>query len=184
MSIEVKIGDVFYRIEPTDSKHYCRVCRVCEGKKELTINGVTFKCPMCYQEQTALFVRGYEVRRYRLFSIEHFIRDSDWKYDGRQPEVRYQLYHKRGKGHQSYSSTHIVQRVASYMFSGECQYFNCPNPNEHSVDDCLYSDYKLAVAVADRLTQEQVDKVRAYNEENNTDYELPVFKIEHDKKSN
>ena len=70
------------------------------------------------------------------------------------------------------------------MFSGRNQYFNHPNPNEHSVDNCLYSDYRLAVAVADKLTQEQVDRVRAYNAENNTDYELPVFKIEHDKKSN
>lgn len=184
MSLEVKIGDVFYRVEPTDHKRYTRTCRVCEGKRELTINDITFKCPMCQQEQTAFYVRGYEVRRYRLFSIEHFINNSDWKYDGSAPQVRYELYHKRGKGHCTYSSTHRVQKVPSYMFSGKCQYFNCPNPNEHSVDNCLYSDYKLAVAVAERLTQEQVDKVKAYNEENNTDYELPVFKIEHDKKSN
>ena len=183
MIIEPKIGEVFYRVEPVDSKHYNRVCRVCEGKKELTINGVTFKCPMCYQEQTTLYVHGYEVKRYRLFSIEHFINNSDWKYDGREPSVRYQLYHKRGLGH-SWNTQHRVQKVDAFMFSDKCGYFNNPNPNEHSVTNCLYSDYKLAVAVANRLTQEQVEKVKAYNAENNTDYELPVFKIEHDKKSN
>lgn len=183
MSVPVKIGDVFYRIEPTDHKHYTRVCRVCEGKKNLTINEVTFKCPMCAQEQTTLFVRGYVVKRYRLFSVEHFIYNYDWKYDGREPEVRYQLYHKSGFGRYSRGVTHSVQKVDSYMFSGKSQYFNCQNPSEHSVNNCLYSDYKLAVNMADKLTQEQVEKVRAYNEENNTDYELPVFKIEHDKKS-
>ena len=70
------------------------------------------------------------------------------------------------------------------MFSGECDYFNCKNPTKHSVDNCLYSDYKLAVAVAEKLTQEQIDIVKAYNEENNTDYEIPVFNIKHDRKSN
>ena len=76
MSIEVKIGDVFYRVEPTDQKFYHRVCRACEGKKELTVNGITFKCPVCYQEQEVLRVHGYFVRRYRVFSIEHFIKSS------------------------------------------------------------------------------------------------------------
>ena len=62
--------------------------------------------------------------------------------------------------------------------------FNRANPSGYAVFNCMYSDYNLAVEVANKLTQEQVEKVRAYNEENNTDYELPVFKIEHDKKSN
>ena len=184
MSIEPKIGDVFYRVEPADFKYYTRKCRVCEGKKELVVNGVMFPCPMCGKEQETLRVNGYEVRRYRLFSIEHFINNSDWKYEGEAPQVRYEIYHKRGKGYYSYSSTHKTQKVSSYMFSGKCDRFNCPDPSEHYVDNCLYSDYKLAVAVADKLTQMQVEKVRVYNAENNTDYELPVFKIEHDKKSN
>ena len=183
MSIEVNIGDVFYRVEPTNFKYYHRACRACEGKRELTVNGITFKCPVCYQETETLRVHGFFVRRYRLFSIEHFINSSDWKYDGEKPKVRYELYHKSGKGY-SYDSEHKTVRISSSMFSGDSKKFNCPNPNEHTVDDCLYSDYKLAVSVAERLTREQVEKVRAYNEANNTDYEIPVFDIVHNKKSN
>ena len=33
MKIEPKIGEVFYRVEPTDYKYYTRKCRVCEGKR-------------------------------------------------------------------------------------------------------------------------------------------------------
>ena len=117
-----------------------------------------------------------------MFSIENFIDNSDWKYEDNGYMTRYQLYHKSGKGRYSYSSTHKVIRVDDSNFSNV--YLNPSDPSEHFVTNCLYSDYKLAVDTANKLTQEQVDKVRAYNEENNTDYELPVFNIEHDKKSN
>ena len=40
---DVKIGDVFYRIEATDFRHFYRKCRDCEGKKIVTVNGVTFQ---------------------------------------------------------------------------------------------------------------------------------------------
>lgn len=182
MGIQVNIGDVFYRVEPTDFKHYYRTCRVCEGKRDITVNGITFKCPMCQSESEVLRVRGYFVRRYRLYSIEKFISNQDWKYDGKEPLVRYEIYHKSGLGH-SFSNNFSTRKVSSDMFSGDCRYFNNQDANEYSVDSCLYSDYKLAVAVAERLTQEQIDKVRAYNIENGTDYALPVFTIEHDKKS-
>ena len=137
---------------------------------------------MCGKEQETLRVHGFFVRRYRVFSIEHFINNSDWKYDGEEPSVRYELYHKSGKGYYSSDSNHKTFKASSSAFSSDV-YLNNPDPSEHFVTNCLYSDYKLAVAVANRLTKEQVEKVRAYNAENNTDYELPVFKIEHDKKS-
>lgn len=180
MGIEVKIGDVLYRVERTKSEIYFRTCRVCEGKREITVNGITFKCPMCQQEGEVLRVNGFFVRRYRVFSKEYFINSSDWKYDGKEPYVRYEIYHKSGLG---YAGDHSTHKVSDRMFTDGCEYFNCPDPNEHNVGSCLYSDYKLAVAVAERLTNEQIEKVRAYNVENGTDYALPVFKIEHDKKS-
>ena len=182
--INVKIGDVFYRVEPTDFKHYTRKCRVCEGKRELTVNGITFQCPMCGKEQETLRVHGFFVRRYRVYSIEHYINNSDWKYDGDEPAVRYGLYHKSGKGHFSYNNTHRTITVGVSDFSPKVGWFNCPDPSKHSVDRCLYSDYRLAVQVANKLTKEQVEIVRKYNEDNNTDYPLPMFLIEHDKKSN
>lgn len=184
MKVKVNLGDVFYKVETTDHKAYHRECRVCKGKRELTINEVTFKCPVCYQEGEVLRVHGFFVRRYRVFSEEHFIDNSDWKYDGKEPKIRYELYHKSGRGYFYSDCVHKVIKEPESTFSSDCKYFNCPDPNEHSVTNCLYSDYKLAVAVAEKLTKEQIDKVRAYNEANNTTYELPVFNIEHDKKSN
>ena len=173
---------MFYRVESTDSKHYHRACRACEGKKEITVNGITFKCPVCYKEEEVLRVHGFFVRRYRVFSIENFIDNTDWKYEAKDYMTRYQLYHKSGKGRYTTGVEHKTIRISSQNFSAV--YMNPSNPSENFVAHCLYSDYKLAVAVADRLTEEQIAKVRAYNEANNTDYELPVFKIEHDKKSN
>ena len=178
---DVKIGDVFYRIELTDHKYYYRKCRVCEGKKELTVNGITFKCPVCNREEEVLRVHGFFVRRYRVCAITEYTNDNDWKADDWRA-VKYKLYHKSGKGY--YSDNHKTIEVTDDYFTSASK-FNNPEVHEYiCLDYRIYSDYKLAVEVAEKLTQMQVDKVRAYNEENNTDYELPVFKIEHDKKSN
>ena len=178
---DVHIGDVFYRIEPADHKYYTRKCRVCEGKRELVVNGIMFPCPMCGKEQETLRVHGFEVRRYRVCSITEFTDSSDWK-PCEWRAFKYKLYHKSGRGYM-YSTTYHNVELSEDSFIKDWL-FNNPEVSEYHLDSRIYSDYKLAVAVAERLTQEQVERVRAYNEENNTDYELPVFKIEHDKKSN
>lgn len=180
---DVQIGDVFYRLEPTDFKHYHRKCRVCEGKKELVINGVLFNCPVCQKEQEVLRVNGFEVRRYRVCAITEYTDSSDWK-PCEWRARKYKLYHKSGRGYSSYCSDHRTIELSEDYFTQDWK-FNNPEVSEYFNSDArIYSDYKLAVAVADKLTQMQVEMVRAYNEANNTDYELPVFKIEHDKKSN
>lgn len=63
----VNIGDVFYRIHRAESKSFYPTCRVCEGKGELTINGITFKCPQCRVEAEAIHIENYAVRRFRVF---------------------------------------------------------------------------------------------------------------------
>ena len=180
---DIKIGDVFYRIETTDFRHFYRKCRVCEGNKTLTINGVTFACPMCQKESEVLRVNGFFVRRYRVYAITEYTNDNDWKADDWRA-VKYKLYHKSGRGYSVYNNNHKTIEVSEEYFTSASR-LNNPEVHEHvCLDYRIYSDYKLAVEVAEKLNQMQVDKVRAYNEENNTDYELPVFKIEHDKKSN
>lgn len=178
---DIKIGDVFYLIKPTDHKYYHRVCRACEGKKEITVNGITFRCPVCSQEQEVLRVNGFEVRRFRVYAITEYTDSYDWK-PCKSRAFKYKLYHKRGRGYM-YNANHDTIELSEDNFTKDWL-FNNPEVSEFFNTNCIYSDYKLAVAVANALNQMQVDKVRAYNEANNTDYELPVFKIEHDKKSN
>lgn len=43
----VRIGDVFYRIESGESVYFREPCKVCGGTGQLTVRGVTFKCPCC-----------------------------------------------------------------------------------------------------------------------------------------
>ena len=178
---DVQIGDVLYRIEPTDFKYYHRKCRACEGKKELTVNGITFPCPVCTKEQETLKVNGFEVRRYRVCAITEYTDSSDWK-PCEWRARKYKLYHKSGRGY-SYSANYSNIELSEDHFTKDWL-FNNPEIGEHFNSDRIYSNYLLAVAVAEDLTKLQIEKVRAYNEANNTDYELPVFKIEHDKKSN
>lgn len=175
---DINIGDVFYYVELDKTVTYRSGCRVCEGTEKLTINGVTFKCPMCKEEERALTVRGYKVVRYRVFSITEEMNNSDWKVSPLR-SFKYGLYHKHGRGNSYFN--HKTKTVYSH-------YLKSPWLNSESVDsfnsDFVYSDYKLAVECANRLTQMSIEEVAEYNKEHGTNFELPVFDIVHDKKSN
>lgn len=43
----VRMGDVFYRVESGESVYFREPCKVCDGTGQLTVKGVTFKCPCC-----------------------------------------------------------------------------------------------------------------------------------------
>lgn len=175
------IGDVFYRIEKDQNKSFYQDCRVCGGTKELTVNGVTFKCPMCEKEKVSLTVHSYKVVRYRVYSKTEYTRCDDWK-PCETRDVKYGLYHKSGKGYYSYSSTNIKIDVNETYFNAPF-WFDNPDPEPYYLDKAIYSDYNLAVKVANAFTQKQIDKVADYNKEHNTNFELPVFEPNHDKKS-
>lgn len=175
--MNINIGDVFYIIERTDGKSYYSNCRVCNGEKTLTVNGFTFRCPACDKEEKTLTVFGYKVFRYRVYSIEIKMPDDDWKISERRTKT-YGLYHKHGKGyfrnnHKRISKTENLLRA----------FLNQEEVNKHNYSDIIYSDYERAVKCAEKLTRESREEVKKYNLEHGTNYDLPVFNIEHDKKS-
>lgn len=181
MQNKINLGDVFYLVEKADTKIYNSTCRLCEGKRELTIKGFTFRCPMCDKEQETLRVHGYKVTRYRVYSITESIPDNDWKMDDRR-RIHYGLYHKDGKGYSSYNSNHKRITIGERGFNE--RFLNVENTENRNISDLIYNDYKLAVWVADKKTAESIDEVRKFNAKHNTNYELPQFDIKHDKKSN
>lgn len=74
----VNIGDVFYRVECGELQHFREPCRVCGDKRELTVKGVTFRCPCCDKEKTTISVAPYIVRRYRVNVIKEAALDYEW----------------------------------------------------------------------------------------------------------
>lgn len=194
-----QIGDVFYIIKRSAEKTYrfTRTCRVCEGKKELTVNGITFRCPKCAEETTTLQVSGFEVRCYKVFQVTEKADNAFWKLprnkDGNISTYKsYKLFHKNRRG-ADYNPD--LEDRSERIFSHDCPYFNCTavdvlnkvieNPNSATSlhCDCIYDDYKLAVKVADALSEKEMERVKVYNEKNGTSYEVPSLYCEHEKKT-
>lgn len=182
--MEIKMGDVFYRLVQCDSVLYRSECKVCEGKGELTVNGVTFCCPMCRTQSVTLSVSGYEVRRFKVYGIEETADNTYWKLGNVFKHLR--LFTKKGRGQtQAYgfNTNSIEHRIPESTFVN-C--FNASKLNEHSSTETLFNtyfdDYKLALKTAEYYTNLSIERVKKFNEEHGTDYEMPVFNISHDKK--
>ena len=176
------IGDVVYFIEAADFQVFRSPCNVCEGTKKITVNDVTFGCPCCNNEKEIIKVNSFVVRRYRLYSITDEVSNNEWKASTFH-RLTFVFYRKTGHGYSYYSSNHSTKKLV------ESELNNCYNipfdekSSEYNVTRYFYDDYKLAVSMAECMTKKQLEKLRAYNDENGTKY-IASFSTENDKKSN
>ena len=175
---KLNIGDVVYKVEVAETQYFRPKCRVCGGKKEVTVNGVTFKCPACNNEETVVKVSNYTVVRFRVYSIIQEVGHLDWKPDT-NVQIKYGIYTKHGKGH-SYSNSSRTETISEGLFS---VMFNKPDVSEYLRDKAVFSDYNMAVAFADSLTQKSLNNLKAFNEAHGTDFVPQEFEFKHDKKS-
>lgn len=173
----VNIGDVFYRVHRAESKSFYPTCRVCEGKGELTINGITFKCPQCRVEAEAIHVDNYAVRRFRVFAIEDAVDTLEWKPSDFHT-IKYFLYRKIGGGHWvSRDNTGATQFTADEF----CREYNIPFAGDPKYHDGIYDDYKTALAIAAQMNETEINRLHAYNVEHGTAYAVD-FTPKHDPK--
>lgn len=174
----VEIGNVFYRIECGKRLYFREPCRVCGGKRELTINGVTFRCPCCDNENTTINVAPYLVRRYRVNEIRETANDYDWKLGDRY--VWYRLYRKIGHGHYTYGEEGGSFEMRADEFSRK---YNAPyEGGEPQASFGIYDDYKLAVSIAEKMTAYEINQLQEYNAKFGSEHEA-VFTQAHDPKS-
>lgn len=171
----VKIGDVFYIIEVGEGKTYNAPCRVCGGTRQLTVNGITFKCPQCDVETKVLNVHSYVVRRYRVYGVSDEVLTDTWKASDCH-RVKFKLYKKTDRNYYACTTREI--------YSDRFLHINPQEPSSYDPSNAIYDNYALAVAHADALTAIEVEKVAKYNEIHGTNHELPAFKRDHDSKSN
>lgn len=161
--VPLKLDDVLYIVETPDSggsKTFTQTCRVCGGKRELTINGVTFRCPCCDHEQKVLVVHKYIVRRYRVYKVEVSKSTETWK-PSNYINVKFEIYKKSGR---RYCST-----TARSLRYGD---INPAEPLHHNAP--VFTDYALAVAAAKAYNKREAARLADYNQLHGTQYEMPV----------
>lgn len=174
----VRIGDVFYRVEHGESTYVKSTCRVCEGKKEITVNGITFKCPMCDNETKVLNISKYVVRRYRVCGIKDEVPTNDWK-PSNNHFVRFTFYRKVGHGYSPWGGGGGFEMRDDNI--KHC--LNRKYEPEYGLRDNIFDDYKLACAYADAVNDAEMKKLENYNVAHGTDH-VVTFKVENDPKSN
>lgn len=177
------IGDVFYRIERVnESQNFREPCKVCGGEQQLTVNGVTFKCPCCNHQKEVITIYKYVVRRYRVYSIKDEVSTLEWK-PSTSHNVKIKLYRKVGHG---YASTY-GDNGGNWKINPKTAKLNptdiVDTGYNGELDDAIFDDYKIAVSVADKLSERELDRLRAYNAEYGSAH-VATFKTDHDPKSN
>lgn len=174
----VNIGNVFYTVENAETKDFYEPCRVCGDKRELTLNGVTFKCPCCNTGKQAIHIHNYAVRRFRVHHIEDAVGTLDWK-PSDWHTVKFYAYRKIGGGHYVFRDNGGTLVFTARDF---CNRYNKPFiSGEHN--DGIYDDYKTALQIAAQMNEAEINRLIAYNAENGTNYAVE-FTPKHDPKSN
>ena len=176
---EVNIGDVFYKIKRADHQTFREPCLVCKGAKELTINGITFRCPCCDNTKEVLSISGFVVQRYRVFKISDEVSSSEWK-PGSYHIVRFGIYRKVGHGYQW--ATHSKIEINEDDMN---RWLNLSEDDaaKYNEDRLIFDDYQLAVRAAKALTEKELKKLADYNALHGTNHKAK-FETENDKKSN
>ena len=177
---DFNIGDVFYRVErASECCTFREPCKVCGGKKKITMSGVTFDCPCCNYQKEAITVHKYVVRRYRVCSIKDEVSTSEWK-PSTTHTIKIELYRKVGHGYTSpYSGC-----GGSWLIYPKNTILNPVDiTSSYDLDNAAFDDYKIAVSVADKLSEKELDRLRAYNAEYGSAH-VATFKTDHDPKSN
>lgn len=175
---EIRIGDVFYCVERGERLYFRESCKVCDGTGQLTVKGVTFKCPCCNMQKEAIGVNKYIVRRYRVFKIEQETGTNEWK-PCDYKDIKFSLYRKVGHGYSSDGGGNMVFTDREFAKN-----YNRPfDKNALLVLYSIYDDYNLAVRVAEQMTARELERLAEYNKEHGTTHEA-VFKAKNDPKSN
>lgn len=175
----VRMGDVFYRVESGESVYFREPCKVCDGTGQLTVKGVTFKCPCCDAQKEVIGIHKYVVRRYRVYKIAQEAGTSKWK-PCDYKDITFSLYRKVGHSFCVYGGGGHIE-FTDRKFA---QNYNLPlNGNMARGERGIYDDYNLAVRVAEQMNALELKRLAEYNKEYGTAHEA-VFKAKNDPKSN
>lgn len=78
---KISIGDIFYVIDTRERNDFSSPCRVCNDEKKLTINGITFDCPVCggyRSRETVVSVQHFTVATVKVYVIKQEVSTDYW----------------------------------------------------------------------------------------------------------
>lgn len=187
----IKIGDIFYVIQKRERKDFSSPCRVCNNEKKLTVNGITFDCPVCngyHSRETVVSVNHFTVATVKVYEVRQKVSTDYWTLPNFD-DLEFSIFRKRGHGYDgvldNFKRDYFTSTVANNLnklpdkeflqrYSQDSYYNSC--------DRFIYDDYKIACAAADILNACEQEKLDAYNAEHGTLF-VPQWKKSNDPKN-
>lgn len=182
---QISIGDIFYVISRREYKEFTSPCRVCNDKKQLTINGVTFNCPVCNgygsscRDEKVAEIKHFTVMTVKVYKVEQEMSTDTWK-GSPFSDLHFSVYRKRGLGYNG-DSDNFTRKYNSYDIKARLN--KLPENRDYYVaDHFIYDDYKIACEAADILNAYEQAKLDKYNAEHGTSF-APQWKKTNDPKN-
>lgn len=187
----IKIGDIFYVIQKRERKDFSSPCRVCNNEKKLTVNGITFDCPVCngyHSRETVVSVNHFTVATVKVYEVRQKVSTDYWTLPNFD-DLEFSIFRKRGHGYDgdgdNFKRDYFTSTVANNLnklpdkeflqrYSQDSYYNSC--------DRFIYDDYKIACEAADILNACEQEKLDAYNAEHGTSF-VPQWKKSNDPKN-
>lgn len=97
----ISIGDIFYVIDTRERNNFSSPCRVCNDEKKLTVNGITFDCPVCggYRpRETVVEVQHFTVATVKVYVIKQEVSTDYWAIQNYR-DLQFRVFRKRGHGY-------------------------------------------------------------------------------------
>ena len=169
----VKIGDIFYSLD-SELQIFHGYCPVCKGENKLTVNGVTFECPVCKKgEHNICKVEHFYVRAYKITSVE--IKDdyNSWNSPGGR-NIKFTMLKHRQRG--EYADSYIVTYLDKLLDKAEISENKTPVDYTHF----FFRDHSSLVKAARKLNEKEEALLQKFNDSEGTSFELKPWKMKNE----
>ena len=155
---DITMGSVFYGVEHVESQAFAAPCNICDGEGQVVIRDISITCPMCFgKKESVLNLNGYSVQAFKVIGAYC----NEVLVKGRI--VRTQMLSLSNCGS---TEDEISRRASPGDLDVEYE------PLEGKAEDLIFSDYRRAIAYADRLRCLQEDRLKAFNERHKTEHRI------------
>ena len=176
----IKIGDIFYVIDTRERRDFSSPCRVCNDEKKLTINGITFDCPVCggYRpRETVVEVQHFTVATVKVYVIKQEVSTDYWAIQNYR-DLQFRVFRKRGHGcngdgnnfTRDFTSNDIKNNLNKLPDEELLQIYSQDGYFARNCERFIFDDYKLACRAAEILNESELAKRNKYNKEHGTSF--------------
>lgn len=188
----ISIGDIFYVIDTRERNNFSSPCRVCNDEKKLTVNGITFDCPVCggyRSRETVVKVQHFTVATVKVYVIKQEVSTDYWAIQNYR-DLQFRVFRKRGHGYngdgnnftRDFTSDDIKNNLNKLPDEEFLQIYSQDGYFARNCECFIFDDYKLACRAAEILNESELARLNKYNAEHGTSF-APIWRKTNDPKN-